>query len=92
VDFDDDRDGVTESGGDCDDTDSSIYPGATETADWNDDDCDGTVDEGTTNYDDDGDGFSELGGDCNDADASVNPGEPETTGNGVDDDCDGTTS
>jgi hypothetical protein len=90
--YDDDGDGETENAGDCDDTDASIYSTAAEAADWMDDDCDGTVDEGTTNFDDDADGFSELGGDCDDTKAAVNPGEPETSGNGVDDDCDGTTS
>ncbi len=31
--------------GDCDDGDSTAYPGATETCDGVDDDCDGTIDE-----------------------------------------------
>ncbi len=33
---------------DCDDTDSSVYPGATETTDGEDDDCDGSVDESSS--------------------------------------------
>jgi len=47
----------------CDDTDSSVYPGADEYCNNTDDDCDGTVDEdpaflGTTYYaDGDGDGY-----------------------------------
>jgi hypothetical protein len=32
-----------------------------------------------------------LGGDCDDAAAEVNPGAPEVCGNGLDDDCDGST-
>ena len=37
-----DGDGYTEDGGDCDDTDASVYPGATEVCDNDlDDDCDG---------------------------------------------------
>ena len=45
---------------DCDDTDADINPGATETADGVDEDCDGTVDEGTEYYDDDGDGYKDC--------------------------------
>jgi hypothetical protein len=62
-----DADGYTavEAGGDdCDDTDGSVNPGARETCNAVDDDCDGEVDEeptdGTTWYpDDDGDGFGD---------------------------------
>lgn len=89
--YDDDGDGWSEDDGDCDDSDTGASPGGSESADWVDNDCDGLVDEGTSRGDDDGDGWSEVGGDCNDANASVNPGEVETTGNGVDDDCDGVT-
>ncbi|MFN7147798.1 MAG: putative metal-binding motif-containing protein, partial [Myxococcota bacterium] len=49
---------------DCDDGDASTHPGAAETCDEADDDCDGTVDEGvtTTFYADaDGDGHGALG-------------------------------
>lgn len=54
--------GYVSTGGDCDDTDASVHPGATELCNGNDDDCDGTVDEdavaGTTFYQDaDSDGF-----------------------------------
>ncbi len=40
---------------DCDDADSVVFPGAPELADWVDNNCDSTVDEGTASYDDDGD-------------------------------------
>lgn len=63
---------------------------AEETPDFADNDCDGTVDEGTVNYDDDGDGYTEVGGDCDDTAANANPGQPEVEDNGIDDDCDGT--
>jgi hypothetical protein len=48
---------------DCDDRDASTFPGATETCDTTDEDCDGTVDEevGTTFYRDlDRDGYGVL--------------------------------
>ncbi|MCK6529507.1 putative metal-binding motif-containing protein [Myxococcota bacterium] len=94
--FDDDGDGYCEgascvggaSPGDCDDTRSLVYPGASEALNGRDDDCDGLVDEGTEGADDDGDGYTGLGGDCDDSDASVHPGAAEAP-NGVDDDCDG---
>ena len=42
---DNDGDGYSESEGDCDDTDSSVYPTGTEYPNEIDDDCDGTIDE-----------------------------------------------
>jgi hypothetical protein len=48
---------------DCDDTDSSIHPGASEVCNGKDDDCDGSIDEGVkTTYfrDADGDGYGNL--------------------------------
>ncbi len=87
--YDVDTDGFTTCGGDCDDSDPGVHPGALETADAADQDCDGAVDEGTSASDDDGDGFTEDDGDCNDDDRTVAPGAVEVPGNGVDDDCDG---
>ena len=43
---DDDGDGYTENQGDCDDTDASVNPAATELEDGIDNDCDGEIDEG----------------------------------------------
>jgi len=83
-----DGDGYSAAGGDCDDYDTNTHPGALELSDAIDNDCDGTIDEGTEVYDDDGDGYTELDGDCNDADLRVNPGAEELS-NWVDDDCDG---
>lgn len=89
--YDSDGDGSSFCSGDCNDWDASVQPGATETCDSVDQDCDGSVDEGTPCVDDDGDGFSEDGGDCNDGDTAVSPGATEVDANGVDDDCDGVT-
>jgi hypothetical protein len=79
----------TADGFDCDDTDATVYPGATEDANGIDDDCDGIIDEGTDLFDDDGDGYSEAAGDCDDADPNIYPGAYEYC-DGVDNDCDGT--
>ena len=86
--IDDDGDGYTEDEGDCDDTDSSVYPGAEEHYDGVDEDCDGVVDEGTVDFDDDGDGYTELDGDCDDDDAASYP-DAEELCDGADNDCDG---
>ena len=85
---DDDGDGYSEDDGDCDDGDASVNPGATETFNSRDDDCDGTIDEGTEGYDDDGDGFSEAELDCDDDNDDTYPGARETC-DGEDNDCDG---
>ncbi len=64
-----DNDGYTDwtcGGLDCDDSDPTVYPGATEVCDGKDNNCDGYVDEGvSTAYylDDDGDGYGVDGSD-----------------------------
>ncbi|MBK9645130.1 MAG: hypothetical protein IPO67_08270 [Deltaproteobacteria bacterium] len=61
---DDDGDGVPASA-DCDDNDATSFPGATETCDGRDNNCDGATDEGlliTVYPDEDGDGFGDPGG------------------------------
>lgn len=74
---------------DCDDDDINSYPYATEINDGSDNDCDGTVDEGTDGGDDDEDGFSEDEGDCDDTNANTYP-EAGESGDNLDNDCDGT--
>jgi len=53
-----------ELGGDCDDTDAAVWPGAQELCNGQDDDCDGEVDEGLSQVeryvDRDGDGFGDT--------------------------------
>ena len=79
-----DGDGWTTAEGDCDDEDASIYPGAFESCDGVDDDCDDETDEG---YEEDGDGYRTCDGDCDDADPDRHPDAAEAV-NDLDDDCD----
>jgi len=78
------------SGGDCDDTDASIYPFAPQLCDGINNDCNSptwpTVP--TDEFDADGDTYRICGNDCDDLDPNVNPGAVETC-NSVDDDCNG---
>ena len=68
VEGDGDADGYTACQ-DCDDADPNVHPGAAETCNGRDDDCDAILDNG---IDADGDGHSGCGGpDCNDANSGV---------------------
>ncbi|HEV8122584.1 MAG TPA: MopE-related protein, partial [Candidatus Polarisedimenticolia bacterium] len=84
VDADFDGDGFTACGGDCDDNNAAIHPGATEVCNGVDDNCNGVRDEGFP--DADGDGFTACGGDCDDTNPLVHPGVAEIC-NGLDDNC-----
>jgi MYXO-CTERM domain-containing protein len=89
--WDADNDGWTVCGGDCDDTDPGVYPGAVERPDNStDDDCDDEEGEAPDDpeADLDGDGVTISEGDCLDTDPTIAPGMDETP-NQIDDDCDG---
>lgn len=70
---------------DCNNLDSSVYPGAEDVCtDGIDQDCSGSA-----NRDCDGDGY-EPPADCDDSDKDAYPGAPEKDYDNIDQDCDGT--
>ena len=77
---------------DCNDGNDTIHYGSIEVANGVDEDCDGTIDEGTVNFDDDGDGYSEADGDCDDTTTSRSPGNAESCSTSIDDNCNGNTN
>jgi hypothetical protein len=88
---DDDNDGhnsIAYGGTDCNDNDSTVYPGAEEVCDGKDNNCDGRTDEGFP--DTDGDGYTDCGGDCDDTNPHIHPRAQEVC-DGKDNDCDGRT-
>jgi hypothetical protein len=59
---DDDRDGFSEADGDCNDRSTAVYPGARESCNGRDDNCDGSIDEGGVCGSDTGGGGGGGGG------------------------------
>jgi hypothetical protein len=84
---DNDGDGYSPCGGDCDDGEAAAYPGGVEVCDGIDNNCDGSL--SATEVDADGDGSMVCEGDCEDGDASVYPGASEVC-DGIDNNCNGT--
>ena len=73
---------------DCDDSDPTAYPGATEIAyDGIDQDCDGS----DLEIDADGDGENDQT-DCDDNDPTINSSATDIPNDGIDQDCDGSDS
>jgi uncharacterized protein (TIGR02145 family) len=71
---------------DCDDTNSSIYPGAIELCQGIDNNCNGIVND---QCDLDMDGFTIIQGDCDDENAAIHPQASEPCGSLLDINCDG---
>jgi hypothetical protein len=76
--------GTVMIGGDCDDNDNDVYPGAEEVADGDDNDCDGEVDEDS--WDDSGDTGDTGGSDTGSTDDTGDSGETGSWDTGSTDD------
>jgi hypothetical protein len=84
-DVDADGDGYAVCAGDCDDTSTLTYPGASEQCDGRDNDCNRVLP--LDERDIDNDGYSGCAGDCNDFDPLINPELPEICGDNKDNNC-----
>ncbi len=83
-------DGYVVNGGDCNDNDASVHPGAVEICDDSiDQNCDSIECTSTSGTDSDNDGVTVEQGDCDDSDASIYPGAAEVCNDNTDNNCDG---
>lgn len=77
--------GYARQAGDCDDLDAENFPTNVEAPDFADNDCDGEIDNGYTDFDEDG-SYGEVD-DCDDQDPDISPAAIERL-DGIDNDCD----
>jgi N-acetylneuraminic acid mutarotase len=77
--------GFIAASGDCNDTSAAVHPGATETCNTVDDDCNGLVDDDASGEDVDGDG---VHGACDSCPTSYNPAQSDLDHDGEGDICD----
>ena len=85
-----DGDQISSCGGDCDDTQGTVFPGAPQLCDSINNDCTDPLWPGVPVNEAvaDSDGYRSCGGDCNEFDPAVHPGSIEIC-NGIDDNCNG---
>ncbi len=81
-----DNDGFTAADGDCNDSNSEIYPGAFEACDGQDNNCDGVVDEDCNTEEADADADADADGDS-DADGDTDTDLPDDTGDDTGEPC-----
>ena len=81
--------GFVSEGGDCDEDDAEIHPGADELCDELDNDCDPSTDLDGTDLDGDLDGYLACDADCDDTNSEAHPDATESCDDEDDLDCDG---
>jgi rubredoxin len=82
---DNDGDAYTECQGDCNDGNTAVHPGATETCDGIDDNCNGSFDEDASGVDSDSDAIHNA---CDNCRFAFNPTQLDSDGDGIGSACD----